>query len=191
MTFIATPSKDQQVLKSIHSEHENRIENVLTSQEFFILCILKFGSKGTSQLWSGVQQKLPKNIYNFTIKYLNNTLATRKNLCKWSITQSSASSFCLQSESLQHIVSAATNYLKHGRYTWRHHSVLLYLAKTLSTLRNSSHYADLPSFLSPSLIAGDSYRPDIVFVTEDPTPLHGRAYYWVRKQHRRKQYSKS
>ena len=41
--------------------------------------------------------------------------------------------------------------------------------KTLSTLRNSSLYANLPSFLSPYLITGDSHRPDLVFVTEDRT----------------------
>ena len=102
-----------------------------------------------------------------SIKYLSNTLATRKNLSEWSISQSSACAFCLQPESLQHIVSSCKSYLQDGRYTWRHNSVLLYLAKALSSFSNCSLYADLPSYLSPSLITGDSPRPDLVMITKN------------------------
>ena len=112
-----------------------------------------------------VQQNMPRNIFNFFIKYLNNTLPTRKNLCKWSISQSSACSFCLQSETLQHVVSSCNWYLENGRYTWRHNSVLLFLANTFSSLNQISVYADLPSFVSPSLITGDSLRPDLLLLT--------------------------
>ena len=108
---------------------------------------------------------MPRNIFNFSIKYLNNTLPTRKNLCKWSIFQSSACSFCLQSETLQHAVSSCNWYLENGRYTWRHNSVLLFLANTFSSLNQISVYADLPSFMSPSLITGDSLRPDLLLLT--------------------------
>ena len=110
---------------------------------------------------------MPKNIFNFSIKYLNNTLATRKHLCKWSISQSYACSFCLQAESLQHIVSSCKSHLEDGSYTWRHNSVLLYLAKTFSSFSNCSLYAELPSVLSPSLITGHSLRPDFVSITKN------------------------
>ena len=90
----------KQVFKSIQSHHHHRITNDLTSQGLVISSILKSASQSTTTLWSIVHQKMPKNIFNFTLKYLNNTLATRKNLCKWSIVQSSACSFCLQSETL-------------------------------------------------------------------------------------------
>ena len=120
-------------------------------------------------LWSIVQQNMPKNIFNFSLKYLTNTLATRKNLFKWSIGQSSACSFCLQSETLQHIVSSCKSYLDHGRYTWRHDSVLNFIASTLSALPSCSIYADLPAFLSPSLITGDSLRPDLLLITKNKT----------------------
>ena len=112
---------------------------------------------------------MPRNIFNFTIKYLNNTLATKKNLCKWSLSSSSACSFCLQSKSLQHIVSSCKCYLEDGRYTWRHNSVLLHISRTLSSLQDSSLYADLPSFPSPSLITGDSLRSDLVLVLNSTT----------------------
>ena len=119
----------KQVLKSIQTHHHHRITSILTSQGLVISSILKYGSKTTTKLWSSVQQGMTKTIFNFTLKYLNNTLATRKNLSKWSIAQSSACSFCLQSETLEHIVSSCKLYLEHDRYTWRHDSVLNSIAK--------------------------------------------------------------
>ena len=116
-------------LKAIQTHHEDRVCNELLSQGFVISSILKYSLSQTS-LWSRVQQKLPKNIFNFTIKYLNNTLATRKNLLKWSLTQSPSCSFCLQNETLQH--ASCKSYLDHGRYNWRRDSVLLCPSKSFS-----------------------------------------------------------
>ena len=157
----------KQVLESIQSHHHHRITNDLTSQGLVISSILKFASQSTTALWSIVHQKMLKNTFNFTLKYLKNTLANRKNLCKWSIVQSSACSFCLQSETLQHIVSSCKMYLEHGRYTWRHDSVLNFIAKSLSVIPDCSLYADLNSFLSPSIITGSSFRPDLILLTND------------------------
>ena len=39
--------------------------------------------------------------------------------------------------------------------------------QTLSAVANSSLYADLPIFPSPSLITGDSRRPDLVLVLDN------------------------
>ena len=108
---------------------------------------------------------MPRSIFNFSIKYLNNTLPTRKDLCKWSISQLSACSFCLQLESLQHVISSCKCYLEEGRYTWCHNSVLLYLANTFSSLSPCKVYADLASFTSPCLITSDSLRPDLLLLT--------------------------
>ena len=44
------------------------------------------------------------------------------------------------------------------------YSVLLHISKTLSLVTDSLKYADLPSFPSPSLITGDSLRPNLVLV---------------------------
>ena len=119
-------------------------------------------------IWSKVQQNMPRNIFNFMIKYLNNTLLT-KNLHKWSLSDSPSCSFCLNPETLQHIVSSCNSYLADGRYTWRHNSVLLFLARSFSSLQNCLLYADLPFFSSPSLITGDSLRPDLVLISPDNT----------------------
>ena len=72
----------KQVLNAIQHDNEERIRHDLKSQGFTITSILLHASSKTRDLWSMVQKNMPKNIFNFTIKYLNNTLATRKNLCK-------------------------------------------------------------------------------------------------------------
>ena len=51
-------------------------------------------------------------------------------------------------------------------YTWKHNSVLLFLANTFSSLKQCTVYADLPSFLSPCFITGESYRPDLLLLTD-------------------------
>ena len=141
-------------------------ERGLTERNASIIIIIIITTSTTS-LWSTVQKNMPKNIFNFTLKNLLNSLATRKNLSKWCITQSSACSFCLQSETLQHIVLSCKYYLEQGRYIWRHDSVLNLIANTLSGLQSCSLYADLPAFLSPSLITGDSLRPDLILISNN------------------------
>ena len=129
-----------------------RITQELKPQGFIISSILTHASSRARGLWSRVQQDMPKNIFNFSIKYLNNTFATRKNLNKWSISQSSACSFCLQSETLQHVVSSCKTYLEKGRYTWRHNSVLLHLAKTLYHCPNARYMPIFPHSYHQALL---------------------------------------
>ena len=154
----------KQILAAVQNDHEDRIRHELKSQGFIISSILLYGSKQTSKLWTKVHCNMPKNIFNFIVKYMNNTLAAKKHLCKWSLSNTSACSFCFQSETLQHVVSSCNSYLQDGRYTWRHNSVLLHIARTLSSVVHSSVFADLPIFPSPSLITGESLRPDLVLV---------------------------
>ena len=45
-------------------------------------------------------------------------------------------------------------------------SVLLFLASIFSSLKQCTVYTDLPSFLSPCLITGDSYRPDLLLLID-------------------------
>ena len=68
----------KQVLKSIRNEHTNRLQSHLPSQGFIITFLLDHSLHKLNSLWSKAQSKLPANIFNFSIKYLNNTLATRK-----------------------------------------------------------------------------------------------------------------
>ena len=118
-----------------------------------------------SSIWSTAQSSLPKNIFNFTIRYINNTLPTRKNLSKWGLSPTSDCSFCLKPESLLHVVAGCKSYLDQGRFTWRHDSILHFIATTLQAVNDSSLYADIPGFISPSTLSGDSHRPDLILST--------------------------
>ncbi|CAB4018157.1 Hypothetical predicted protein [Paramuricea clavata] len=120
-----------------------------------------------NSLWSSVQSKLPKNIFNFTIRYINNTLPTRKNLSKWGLSSTSDCSFCSSPETLLHVIAGCKTYLDEGRFTWRHDSVLNFLASTLTAVKNSTLYADISGFMNPSVITGDHLRPDLLLVTEN------------------------
>ena len=117
----------KQVLTAIRKDHEDRINHELTSQGFIISSILKLSNLKVRYLWSTVQQNMPMNIFNFMTKYLNNTLPTKKNLHKWSLSDSPSCSFCLSPETPQHVASSCNSYLADGRYTWHHNSVLLFL----------------------------------------------------------------
>ncbi|CAB3979528.1 Hypothetical predicted protein [Paramuricea clavata] len=150
----------KEVLKDFRSGHENKLLNQLTSQGSFFCSVTKFAFPQLSKVWSVAQSKLPKNIYNFTIRYINNSLPTCKNLNRWAISSNSDCSFCLSPETLLHIVAGCQFYL--DRLTWRHNSVLNFLAHQLQTVDGSTLYADLNGFKSPSILTGDTYRPDLL-----------------------------
>ena len=157
-----TYKSTKDVLKDFRSSQEDKLQHTLTSQGFFFTCVAKYSLKSVNSLWSAVQSKLPKNIFNFTIRYINNTLPTRKNMLKWGVTSSPDCSFCLNPESLLHVVAGCQHYL--DRFTWRHDSVVNFIATSLQPIINgrSSLYADIIGYPSPSVITGDSYRPDLV-----------------------------
>ena len=98
-------SATKEVIKSFRDNQENKLTNQLTSQGSFFTSISKFSLPQLNTIWSTCQSKLPKNIFNFTIRYINNSLPTRRNLQKWGLTSSSECSFCLHPESLLHVVT--------------------------------------------------------------------------------------
>ena len=159
----------KQVLKAVRQSHTDELRSNLTSQGFLITFLLNHSLKTVNSLWSSAQSKLPKNIFNFTVRYLNNTFATRKNLKLWNLSQTSDSSFCFQPESLLHVVAGCRSYLSEGRFTWRHDSALNFLASTFQYLNHCTFYVDLPQYLSPSLVTGDDLRPDMLISTPSNT----------------------
>ena len=70
-----------------------------------IINVIKYSLSSVNFIWSEAQSHLPKNIYNFTIRYINNSLPTRKNMARWGLSQSPDCSFCLNLESLLHVVA--------------------------------------------------------------------------------------
>ena len=110
-----------------------------------------------------------KKYIQFHDKVSKQHLPTRKNLYKWSLSDSPSCSFCLYPETLQQVVSSCKSYLEDERYTWRHNYVLLHIANSLSSLQRCRLFVDLPSFPSPLLITGDSLRPDLALISPDNT----------------------
>ena len=87
-------------------------------------------------------------------------------MARWGLSQSPDCSFCLNPESLLHVVAGCQQYL--DRFTWRHDSILNFIAKSLQPVINvhSSLYADVNGFLNPSIITGENYRPDLLFLIQ-------------------------
>ena len=79
----------KEVLKSFTSGQEDKPQNQLILQGSFFSNVIKFSLSKLNGIWSKSQSNLPKNIYNFTIRYINNSLPTCKNLTKWGILSNS------------------------------------------------------------------------------------------------------
>lgn len=58
-------------------------------------------------------------------------------------------------------------YLNQRHFTWRHNSVLNFLATSLKAVNGSSLYAYIHGFHSPSIISGDELRPDLPLKTNN------------------------
>ena len=69
---------------------------------------------------------------------------------------------CSDSETLLHVLVGCKAYFDVAQFTWRYDSVLNILASTLTAVQNSTLYVDLPGFMNPSTVTGDSFRPDIL-----------------------------
>ena len=145
----------------MRQEHTEKLQSQLPSQVFIITFLLNHSLNQLNSLWSSAQSSLPKNIFNFTVRYLNNRLANRTNLHRWKLSSSPDCSFCLKPKSLLHILAGYKSYLEDGRYTWRHDSALHFIESTLQCIKSSTMYADLPVFLSPCIVTGDHLRPDM------------------------------
>ena len=152
----------KEVLRTFRSVHEDKLQNQLSCQGSFFSSISKFSLPQLNKVWSSAQSKLPKNIYNFTIRYINNSLPTRKNLKTWEISSNSECTFCLNTETLLHVVTGCQSYL--DRFTWRHDSILNFLAQTLQSIGGFELFTDLPGFKNPSIITSDTYRSDLQLV---------------------------
>ena len=121
-------------------------------------------------IWCTVQKYMPKNIFNFTIRYLNNTLSNMSNMHIWGYSENKLCVLCHQVQTLGHVVAACNVSLPDGRYTWRHDSVLQVIANSLTRFC-SNLFVDLPSFASPCIITGEQERPDIVIVPQKAVML--------------------
>ena len=103
------------VLKDIRDSKINKILTNLSSQSLIVKSLRNESFNESIKHWYTSFQNLPKNIYNFSTRYINNTLPTLKNMTMWKKTSTSHWKFCLNSQTLQHVVSGCKVYLHEGR----------------------------------------------------------------------------
>ena len=74
-------------------------------------------------------------------------------------------------QTLGHVVAGCPVHLDERRYNWRHDSVLLNIMKLIPGSVRLKEYADIEDknvrFSNPSVITGDTYRPNIVLVKDE------------------------
>ena len=97
----------------------------LTTQSLVVKSIQEFVDGRFINQWSNLISHLPRNIFSFTIRYLNNTLANGTNALKWGIIASSTCTFCDQQQTLGHVIGGYETTSLKSRYNWCHDSVLL------------------------------------------------------------------
>ncbi len=86
---------------------------------------------------------------------------------KWGISATSECTFCLEPETLLHVVAGCKTYLNEGHFTWRHDSVLNFIASSLKSARHSNLYADFPGYISLAVLTGNELHPDLLITLEN------------------------
>ena len=152
----------KQALKKIRDDKKSKIET-LQVQGSVVTELWKTALPKAKNYWFQTQHRLPRNIFCFTVRYMNNSLACLSNLARWGINTSPNCIFCREIQTTKHIVAGCTPCL--DRYTWRHNSVLLNLAKFIEPIVKKL-YCDLPSYSSPEIVTGSSSRPDLLAIDE-------------------------
>ncbi|CAB3997967.1 Hypothetical predicted protein [Paramuricea clavata] len=135
--------KPKEVIQEIRAEKVANITYNLTSQSLIIKSLWNEAFPEIVKDWHATIDKLPKNIYNFVTRYLNNTLPTLNNMLLWNKTSSKLCKACSNVQTLQHVVPSCKIHLDEGRYTWRHNSILKHLVEYLwSVKKDLRFYAD-------------------------------------------------
>ena len=104
------------VLKDIRDSKINKMLTNSLSQSLIVKSLWDESFNENIKHWYTSFQNLPKNIYNFSTRYINNTLPTLRNMTMWKKTSTNLCKFCLNSQTLQHVVSGCKVYLHEGRY---------------------------------------------------------------------------
>ena len=126
----------KEVIKEHRTKKVHRITHELTPQGLILKAILEHKTNKLTSIRSEAQNLLPKNIFNFSLRNLNNNLPKKKNMKFWGRVESELCDFCQLPQSLLHVVSGCISMLEGKRYTWRHNSVLLTIGNSLTGIKN-------------------------------------------------------
>ena len=130
----ANLKQKQTKAKEIHQEQStekwhSHIKTLVVQGRF--LDLLHEESK--SFQWNSIIYNLPNRVSKFLINSVTDTLNTRANLQRWGKAMSSHCKACGNHETLHHVLNHCPEFLKQGRYTWRHNNVLSYINNLLKT----------------------------------------------------------
>ena len=128
------------VLKDIRDSKINKILTNVSSQSLIVKSLWNEWFNENIEHWYTSFQNLLKNIYNFSTRYINNTLPTLKNMTMWKKTSTTLCKFCLNSQTLQQVVSGCKVYLHEGRYDWHHDSISKNLVTYFKSIRGNFKY---------------------------------------------------
>ena len=118
----------------------------------------------TDLIWQSHLFNLPSGTLKFLLNAVCDTLPTRSNLFRWGKITNSNCLLCGQTETTRHILSGCRKSLVQGRYTWRHDSIVNFIAKSVDTEKYQI-YADVPGFQTP---AGGTIPPDLLVTSDKP-----------------------
>ena len=121
--------------------------------------------------WKSISNNIPKGILSFALKSSVNGLNTPDNLKRWGIRKLDKCDICGNYANLEHILNWCKTSLDQGRFTWRHDSILKYLATELNKRKpeNLTLYIDIPGHkinggTIPADVLTTLERPDIVIL---------------------------
>ena len=84
------------VTKDLRERKQEHITRDLTTQSLVVKALWQESFAENVKTWNTALNKLLKNIYSFTQRYLNNILPTLKNMCRWKKKENSLCFSCLQ-----------------------------------------------------------------------------------------------
>ena len=121
--------------------------------------------ESAAEIWSKSVSKLPKNIYNFSISYVNNSLANAPNMHKWGKTTSSLCLHCNKNQTLGPVVAGCETSLREKPYNYRHDSILLNLVRILESIKSIDKDITVHKF--STMVTGKNQRPDLTVISNN------------------------
>ena len=159
--FIDEVKKDVKTTIIFEESQEilNHVKNLVSQGHFLELTKVE----QLDATWKSFIFNLPKGTMKWLLNASINTLPSKANLRQWGkVTNDKC--FCSKKQTLNHILNGCKTALEQGRFTWRHDSILNYIANCLD-MKNFSCYVDLEGHQTP---AGGTLPPEVIVSTLKP-----------------------
>ena len=160
-------------LKRSHTQHWNRQLDTLSVQSKFRDIV---SLEPQCKVWNRIISGLPAGQLSFLLRAGADCLPSPMNLRRWKLRTNAKCDLCQSpSPTIHHILSGCPTALDQGRLTWRHDSMLSFLAQGVkqNLEKDSKIFADLHGWLAsesplatlPADLSSSCDRPDIVVTT--------------------------